>query len=92
MAGRSERIPARKWLSVHGGVDRSWSSLTVSIRARRPAHIELLSVRARLLSSRPPVSSPTLLCVAQTEPFLQDESDAKFAMGTFVIDGPENSI
>ncbi len=81
-----------KWLNVRGGVDRGWSSVTVSIRARRPANIELLTVRAHILSSHPPAPSPTLLCVAQTDPFLEDESDAEYTMGAFVIDGSENSI
>ncbi len=83
-----------KWLRAHSGVDRGWSSVTLSIRARRPTHITVVTMRAHILSARPAIPAPTLLCIPNTEPYLDSEPNEPLVKGVraFMIDGSENTI
>ena len=57
----------RDWLRSRGGIDRGWSDVTVTIRARRPARLIFKTARSRLVSSRPATAKQTLLCVPDVE-------------------------
>lgn len=62
-----------RWAHDHGGIDRGWSNVVVSIRARKPVHIDVLAVGSHLLTTRTPSQPNTLLCVPTNEPYMDGE-------------------
>jgi len=62
-----------EWSRARGGIDRGWSDVEVTIRARKPVHLIILSARSHLLFSRPPTPHQTLLCVPGREPYMSGE-------------------
>lgn len=89
-------LHAGSWLRAHGAVDRGWSWVTLSIRARKPTHIMVLSVRAHILAAHPAAPAPTLLCIPNAGSYLEHEPSEEWPGyaydGAFVIDGLTNSV
>ncbi|MEU0883354.1 hypothetical protein ABZ345_32510 [Lentzea sp. NPDC005914] len=85
LAAGSSCAAVRDKLRGLGGVDRGWSEVTVTIRAKRPVQVVVQSVRSRLVSSAPPAPARTLLCVPDPEPYMAREDLLKYDMG-FLVD------
>lgn len=75
----------RDRLREQGGVDRGWSEVTVTIRAKKSVDIVIQSARSRLVSSAPPSPERTLLCVPDPEPYMAREDLLNFDLG-FLVD------
>jgi hypothetical protein len=76
-----------EWSRTHGGVDRGWSDVAVTIRAHRPVSLVVLAASSRLVSSRPPVPGQTLLCVPGREPYMGGEYVLEHGMQVgFLVD------
>lgn len=74
-----------KWLREREGVDQGWSEVALTFRARRPTSLRIVSLRSRLVSSRPAPQGHTLLCVPHSESYVERQDLLAYDAG-FLVD------
>ena len=66
----------KSWLHQHGGIDSSWSDITIVLRARRKVSVVITAAESVVLRRSPAPAAPyTLTCVPDSQSFVAQEEE-----------------
>jgi hypothetical protein len=72
------------WLHAHGGIDSTWSYVTVLLRARVKADVVVTAAESVILGRTPAASTPyTVTCVPNKQSFVDQEDEIEWPDAPF---------